>query len=163
MNEMIIVGKTTSPFGIKGEIKVISDFERASEAFVVGRKILINNKEHTITSIRFHKNKFLMGIDNLDNINLILDFIGFNVYIKRADLALKSDEYLYQDLIGARVIEDECILGVVTEIEKGKASDYLKVKKDTVDFLVPINSHYIIKVLRGEKKIYCKNAKELML
>ena len=31
MNEMIYIGKTVSTFGIKGELKVISDFEKCDK------------------------------------------------------------------------------------------------------------------------------------
>ena len=70
MNEMIFIGKTVSTHGIKGELKVISEFERKDLAFQVGKTVLINNIEHRISSIRYHKNYILMGIDDLDNINL---------------------------------------------------------------------------------------------
>ena len=43
MNELIIIGKTVSTHGIKGELKVISDFEYTDKAYVIGNKILINN------------------------------------------------------------------------------------------------------------------------
>lgn len=162
MNEMILIGKTTAPFGIKGEIKVISDFERANDAFVVGKKVLINNIEHTITSIRFHKNKYLMGIDNLNNINNILDFIGFNVYIARRDLNLKEDDYLYTDLIRAQVMENNEVLGEVIEILKGNSTDYLKVKGKK-EFLIPIIPEYIISFDNNKKIIYTKMAKNLII
>ena len=39
MNEMIYIGKTVSTFGIKGELKVISDFEKCDKAYKIGNKI----------------------------------------------------------------------------------------------------------------------------
>ena len=56
MNEMIYIGKTVSTFGIKGELKVISDFEYCDKAYKVGNKVLINNIEHIMLPFsRFHK------------------------------------------------------------------------------------------------------------
>ena len=49
MNEMIYIGKTVSTFGIKGELKVISDFEYCDRAYQVNKKILINNIEQRFT------------------------------------------------------------------------------------------------------------------
>ena len=97
MNEMIYIGKTVSTFGIKGELKVISDFEKCDKAYKIGNKILINNIEHVISGIRYHKNYILLEIDDLKNINNILKYVGFNIYIKRMDLHLEENEFLYKD------------------------------------------------------------------
>ena len=107
MNEMIYIGKTVSTFGIKGELKVISDFEYCDKAYKVGNKVLINNIEHIISSIRYHKNYVLLKIDNLNNINDILKYVGFNIYIKRLDLNLSKDEFLYKDLINSEVVDED--------------------------------------------------------
>ena len=56
MNEMVYIGKTVSTFGIKGELKVISDFEFCDKAYKINNKILINNIEHIISGVRYHKN-----------------------------------------------------------------------------------------------------------
>ena len=44
MNEMIYIGKTVSTFGIKGELKVISDFEKCVKAYKVGNKTMYISK-----------------------------------------------------------------------------------------------------------------------
>ena len=134
MNEMIYIGKTVSTFGIKGELKVISDFEYCDRAYQIDKKILINNIEHVISGIRYHKNYVLLKIDNLNNINDILKYVGFNIYIKRIDLGLKEDEYLYKDLINSEVIDaDNTKLGKVIEILNG--NNVLIKVKGTKEFL----------------------------
>lgn len=161
MNELVIIGKTISTFGIKGELKVFSDFERKLEAFKVNKKIIINNIEHVITSIRYHKNLILMGIDNLDNINDVLDFVGFNIYIPRSDLELKEDEYLYTDLVGATVIDDDNTnLGIVKEVLKGIQNDFIKVSCDK-EFLIPLTHNYIHKFDNSKKVVYTNKARDL--
>ena len=130
MNEMIYIGKTVSTFGIKGELKVISDFEYCDRAYQVNKKILINNIEHVISGIRYHKNYVLLKIDNLNNINDILKYVGFNIYIKRIDLGLKGCEYLYKDLINSEVIDDDNTkLGKVIEVLNAN-NVLIKVKGD---------------------------------
>lgn len=160
MNELIIIGKTTAPFGIKGEIKVVSDFERCNDAFIKGRTIMINNINHKITSIRYHKNKILMGIDNLDNINLILDYIGYNIYMARDELNLSNDEYLYSDLIGCKVMDRDELIGTVKNIEYGTNNDYIRVVDDK-EFLIPLIPEYINNFDHNEKILYTKGAKDL--
>lgn len=162
MNEMIYIGKTVSTFGIKGELKVISDFEYCDRAYQLDKKILINNIEHVISGIRYHKNYVLLKIDNLNNINDILKYVGFNIYMKRIDLGLKEDEYLYKDLINSDVIDDDNTkLGKVIEILNG--NNVLIKVKGTKEFFIPLIDNYINKFDLDKKILYTKNAKELIL
>lgn len=160
MNEMIYIGKTVSTFGIKGELKVISDFEYCDKAYKVGNKILINNIEHIISSIRYHKNYVLLKIDNLNNINDILKYVGFNIYIKRLDLNLSKDEFLYKDLINSEVVdEDDTKLGKIIEVVNG-INVLIKVK-GTKEFYIPLINNYVKRFDLDKKILYTKNAKEL--
>lgn len=160
MNEMIYIGKTVSTFGIKGELKVISDFEYCDKAYKVGNKVLINNIEHIISSIRYHKNYVLLKIDNLNNINDILKYVGFNIYIKRLDLNLSKDEFLYKDLINSEVIdEDDKKLGKIIEVVNG-INVLIKVK-GTKEFYIPLIDNYVKRFDLDKKILYTKNAKEL--
>ena len=161
MNEMIYIGKTVSTFGLKGELKVISDFEYCDRAYQVNKKILINNIEHVISGIRYHKNYVLLKIDNLNNINDILKYVGFNIYIKRIDLGLKGCEYLYKDLINSEVIDDDNTkLGKVIEVLNG--NNVLIKVKGSKEFLIPLIDNYISKFDLNKKILYTKNAKELI-
>ncbi|MBS5862779.1 MAG: 16S rRNA processing protein RimM [Firmicutes bacterium] len=161
MNEMIYIGKTVSTFGIKGELKVISDFEYCDRAYQVNKKILINNIEHVISGIRYHKNYVLLKIDNLNNINDILKYVGFNIYIKRIDLGLKGCEYLYKDLINSEVIDDDNTkLGKIIEVLNG--NNVLIKVKGSKEFLIPLIDNYISKFDLNKKILYTKNAKELI-
>ena len=160
MNEMIYIGKTVSTFGIKGELKVISDFEKCDKAYKVGNKILINNIEHIITKVRYHKNYILLEIDNLKNINDILKYVGFNIYIKRLDLHLDADEFLYKDLIGASVIDNFTNLGTIIDISYN-INLLVKVKGEK-EFYIPFVNEYIEKFDLSKKILYTKNAKDLI-
>ncbi len=160
MNEMIYIGKTVSTFGIKGELKVISDFEYCDKAYKVGNKVLINNIEHIISGIRYHKNYVLLKIDNLNNINDILKYVGFNIYIKRLDLNLSKDEFLYKDLINSEVVdEDDTKLGKIIEVVNG-INVLIKVK-GTKEFYIPLIDNYVKRFDLDKKILYTKNAKEL--
>lgn len=162
MNEMIYIGKTVSAFGIKGELKVISDFEKCDKAYKIGNKILINNIEHVISGIRYHKNYILLEIDDLKNINNILKYVGFNIYIKRMDLHLEENEFLYKDLINSDVIDnDGSNLGKIIEARQG-VNLLIKVK-GSKEFYIPYVDEYIIKFDLNNKKLYTKNAKDLIL
>lgn len=161
MNEMVCIGKSVSTFGIKGELKVISDFEYLDKAYKVGKKVLINNIMHEVSGVRYHKKYVLLKIDNINDINDILEYVGFNIYIRRMDLGLENGEYLYKDLIGAKVMEDGVILGCVKEVIRG-ANKLLKVSGEN-NFYIPLVSEYITEFIIEEKILVTKNAKDLII
>ena len=155
---MIVIGKTVSTHGIKGELKVVSNFEYKEKAYIIDNKILINNIEHTISSVRYHKQYILLGIDDLTNINDVLEFVGYNIYIARSDLKLDENEYLLKDLVGLDVIDDSKSIGKVSEIVMGNSSNYIRINDE---FLVPIIPEYIVKIDINNKQIITKNADSL--
>ena len=161
MNEMIFIGKSTSTFGIKGELKVRSDFNYLDKAYKIGNVILINNIEHKISGVRYHKNHVLLKIDNLENINDVLDYVGYNIYIKRSDLNLRSNEYLDSDLINSDVINDGINLGKVIDVIRG-SNTLIKVS-GKVMFYIPYVDEYIINFDLENKKLYTKNCENLIM
>ena len=161
MNEMIFIGKSTSTFGIKGELKVRSDFNYLDKAYKIGNVILINNIEHKISGVRYHKNHVLLKIDNLENINDVLDYVGYNIYIKRSDLNLSSNEYLDSDLINSDVINDGINLGKVIDVIRG-VNPLIKVR-GKVMFYIPYVDEYIINFDLENKKLYTKNCENLIM
>ena len=54
--DKVYIGKIVSTHGIKGEVRIISDFLYKEKVFVVGNKLIIDDKEYTINSYRSHKN-----------------------------------------------------------------------------------------------------------
>ena len=162
IDELVLIGKTVSTHGIKGELKVISDFNYLDNAYKVNNEIMINNIMHKITSVRYHKNYILLGIDNIDNINNVLAYVGYNIYINRSKLNLNDNEYLYSDLINSKVINNEQELGIIKEIIKGVSYDYVKVI-GVKEFMIPLIEKYIIRFDINKKVLYTNNADELII
>ena len=157
MSNKLYLGYICGTHGIKGELKVISDFERKDIAFKVNNKILIDDEEHVISSVRYHQNKILITIDSLNDINDVLKYLKKDIYIQRDNLEITG--YLMEDLIGFKVVDDK-ELGVVKDILITKAGYLLEVDRN---FYIPFVPYYVKKVLITEKTIYVNNAKELIL
>lgn len=155
----ILVGKITGVFGIKGELKVLSDFEMPEKVFKMNNKILINEEEHIITNIRFHNNKYLMEIDNLKDINLVNKYRESNVYFNYANMELSADEYLLADLLNIDVYNEEQLIGKVTEVIDSKQNPLIKINNT---FYIPLKSSFIKNINMTEKKIICQNIEELI-
>lgn len=156
--EYIYVGVITSLFGIKGELKVLSYFEFAEKVFIKDNYIYIDNEKHLITNVRIHKNKYLVEIDNLKDINLVDKYRGLDIYFDKKDLKLKDGEYLLEDLIDLEVINNEEVVGFVTEVINVLRNPLIKVNDK---FYIPVKGDFIIKI--DKNKIICKRLEELMI
>ena len=114
--EKLLIGKYVSTHGIKGEIRIKSNFKYKEKVFVVGNIIYIGDKEFIINSYRVHKEYDMITLDGINNINDILFLKGSLVYIDKENLKLKSNEYLDSDLIGLDVYVDNELKGKVLDI-----------------------------------------------
>ena len=156
--EKILLGTITGAFGLKGELKVLSDFEIPDKAFKINNQIYLNEEEHLITNVRFHKNKYLIQIDNIKDINLLKDYRNYKVYIKYSSLNLESHEYLLKDLINLDVYNKEELIGKVTNVSLNKNNPLINVNNR---FYIPLKSDFITNINIKDKKIIGNNLEEL--
>ena len=163
MNELVCIGKVINFFGIKGELKVLTNFDKKELVYKVGMPIKIKEEDLTITSIRVHKNYYLIRVNDINDINKITKYIGYNIYVKKEDIILEEDDYLLEELIGATVIEGNKNIGKVTEIYTSNYNNYVKVLYNKKSFLIPIIKEYIIKFDREKKILYTNNALSLII
>ncbi|HOP65760.1 MAG TPA: ribosome maturation factor RimM [Bacilli bacterium] len=164
MEEYVLVGKIVNTHGIKGELKIISDFELKSKVFKVNKEIFIGplKEPFKISSYRHHQIFDMVTLNGLNDINDVLKYKNYHVYIKRSSLNLKDTDYLMKELIGFDVMENKNSLGKVIDIIYNSKQTLLKVKK-TKEFYIPFVDNYILKVDALSKKIYTKNAEDLIL
>ena len=113
--EKIVIGKYVNTHGIKGEIRIKSDFKYKNKVFVVGNIIYIKDNKYIINSYRIHKDYDMITLKGINDINDIIFLKGSLVYFDYSNLNLTSDEYLDEDLIGLKVYTDE-FKGIVTGI-----------------------------------------------
>ncbi len=163
MEELIIVGKVINFFGIKGELKVKSNFDKKEKVFKEGNHILINNEVLKITSVRIHKNNYLIRVNDIFDINLVTKYIGYNVYFRKSDLGLTDKEYILEELIGATVMDNLDNIGEVIEIYTSSNMNYIKVEYNNKTYLIPLIDEYIDYFNRDTKTIYTNNGKSLCL
>ena len=149
--EFINIGKIVNTHGIKGELRILSDFRHKDKVFKVGMKFYVGKEkqEFTVNSYRFHKIFDMVTFEGFTNINEVLYLKGRQVYINKEDLVLDDGEMYIEDLIGYDVIIGEKVLGKVTGVMyNSKANDNLKVG----DVLIPYVKELIIKI--EDNKIY---------
>lgn len=154
--EYIHIGNVVNTHGIKGEIRIISYFEHKDKVFVPNNYIYIGDlrDEYRITSYRKHKNYDMIMLEGYNNINQVLYLLKQKVYVKKAELSLKANEYCYSELIGFEVFVKEEKKGFVSDIYLiDQVRRIMEVKTNNGIVKVPIHDDFIKSVDTRDKKI----------
>lgn len=159
----VLIGKLVNTHGLKGEVRILSDFRYKDRVFIPNMKIYIGKekKEETISTYRHHKIFEMITMESYNDINEVLKYKGEYVFINREDLVLKENEYLDTDLINLNVYIDNKIIGQVKKIEKYSKNELFVVKGQEKDYLIPYNFD-IIKISLKEKRIDVENINGLI-
>lgn len=147
----VFIGKIVSCHGIKGELKILSDFQYKDKVFVVGNKLIIDDREYIIRSYRVHKNFDMVTLDSYKDINEVLFLLKKNVYFDKNNLNLESYEILDEDLITYKVLTNTGKVGIIKEIFK--ASETNKIIRVLFDKEVLIPISFIKKIDKDKKEI----------
>ena len=99
MNKLLI-GKYVTTHGIKGEIRIKSDFNEKEKVFKVGNEIIID-KPYIINSYRVHKGYDMVTLEGVNRIEDVINLKNSTVYIDRDKYF--TDEVIEDDLIGYKV------------------------------------------------------------
>lgn len=160
MNEYILIGKIVNTHALKGEVRLISDFEYKEKVFVINNELYIGkekNKE-TIETYRKHKNFDMIKFKGIETINEVIKYKGQKVYILKETLNLGEDEILIDELINMQVVFNNEILGEVEEYRNDSGNKIIKVSGK----YIPYNKNFIEKIDKKERKIYYKNIEGLI-
>ncbi len=158
--EFIYLGKITSFHGIKGEIRIKSNFDYKEKAFKVHNKIYIDKQAYTIKSYRRHKDYEMITIDGYSDLNHVLFLKNKKVYIDKETLNLEKDELVDEDYIGLKVIFDKKEQGRIKNIYKiSLKKKIFVVEYKTKEVFVPFE--LVEKIDLKNKKVYISYVKGL--
>lgn len=152
----VLIGKIVNTHGLKGELRIISDFKYKKYVFKKDMKIYIGKNKtcEVINSYRYHKIYDMITLVGYNNIDEVLKYKGEYVFINKEDLTLGKNEYLDEDLIGLKVYVDEELKGTVKKIENYKNNSLLVVRNNDKDYLIPYNFDIIKEIDLKKKQIY---------
>ena len=162
--EYISIGKIVNTHGIKGEVRILSNFKYKDKALKQGKTIYIGkekNKE-TINSYRKHKIFDMITLHGITNINDVLKYKGKNIFTTRQDLNLSEDEYLEEDLIGMNILVNGKKVGILKDYIKDKYQDRIIIEKKGIQYQVPFVPDIIENINIKEKHIKIKEIKGLL-
>ena len=151
--DKVYIGKIVSTHGIKGEIRILSDFPYKNKVFVVGNKLIIDDKEYEIKSYRVHKNFDMVTLDNYYDINEVLFLMKKDVYFDKDNLNLNDNEILDEELINYEVLTNDGKKGIIKEIFMASSNNkIIRVMLDK-EYLIPVNSPMLEKIDKKNKCI----------
>ena len=155
----VLIGKLVNTHGLKGEVRILSDFKYKEKVFIPGMKIYIGKDKvcEEISTYRHHKIFEMITMNGYDNIDQVLKYKGDYVFVNKADIKLNTGEYLDEDIIGLKVYTDNKYLGIVKKIENHNSNLVLFVLGDNKDYLIPYNFEIILNVDLNKKEMQVKN------
>ena len=158
----IKIGELVNTHGIKGEVRIISDFKYKEEVFKIKNNLYIgkNKEKLVINSYRKHKIFDMVTFVGLNNINDVLIYKGENVFIKKDEINI--DGYFDEDLIGIDAYSNDTYIGKITGILKGVKNDNLIIENNKIKNLVPNIPEFIEKIDLQNKKLYIKEIEGLL-
>ena len=136
----IYIGKITSTHGLKGELKLKTNFKYLDKVLKKDFNLFIDDEKVSINSYRNHNGTILIAFNDLLDINKVEYLRNKDVYVLREDLNLKDNEYVFEDYINKECyFNDKCI---------GKSSDIVDCGNQNYclvigEFLIPLNDKFI--------------------
>ena len=150
--DKVYIGKIVSTHGIKGELKILSDFDFKDKVFVVGKKLIIDDKEYEIKSYRVHKNFDMVTLDDYTDINEVLFLLKKDVYVSKDSLDFNNDEILDSELMTYKVLTNTGKIGIIKEIFMAGPNKILRVELDR-EVLIPMNSPMIVEINKESEEV----------
>lgn len=163
------IGKTV---GIKGDMK-FHDKSDFPEQFY-DNSTFFTNKNSTITLSEVNHDRGTIKIDGINTVEDAKKFTNLKLYTTREESRktchLEDGEYFWFDLEDCEVIEDGKVLGIVEDIDRIAATNYLNVLtcKELTDkgfakkFLVPFVEQFKVSVDIDKKIIAVKGAMDIL-
>ncbi len=154
--EYIFVGEIVNTHGVKGEVRIISDFKYKNKVFEKNFTLYVGRfkDELKVNTYRCHKIYDMVTFKGINNINDVIMYKGDNVYINKQDLVV--DGLFDEQLIGLEVYYKEQSIGHVEHVVNNNAHDLLVIKSNNKKHLVPNLDEFIEKIDLENMKIYIK-------
>lgn len=158
--EYVCIGKLVNTHGIKGEVKLLSNFEYKDKAFVVGMNFYIGEDKEkvTVNSYRHHKVFDMVTFKEYNYINDVLKFKNKLVYVLKPDLALDNNSILDREYIGMNAYYEGVLVGKVNDIINNNGYKLMLIGTK----FVPFNKEFISSVSVTKNELILKNVEGLL-
>lgn len=159
--DYIYIGDIVNTHGLKGEVRIVSDFKFKDSVFKLGMNFYIgkNKNKEVVASYRKHKTFDMVSFEERNHIEDVLIYKNESVYVNREDLVYEG--YLDEDLIGLDVYCSDKHIGHVDSILKTNAHEILVVQNGS-KHMIPNIDEFIENVDLENKRLDIKFMKGLL-
>lgn len=153
--KLVFIGYITGPFGLNGEVKIVSETNYKNEIFKVGNNLYIDGSPYKIISTKKNNKYEIIGFENINSIEKTNFILKKEVYVNKNEINISS--YLIGELPLASVYDNKVLLGKVSEVLYNKNCTYIKVN----NLIIPLIDNFIEKIDVNKSAIYVKNIGDL--
>lgn len=148
----IKIGKIVNTHALKGEVRLISNFEFKDRVFKKDFILYIGQFKtpEVIETYRIHKQYDMIKFVGIDYINDVLKYKGEIVYINEEDLKLNDEEILEGDYINYQVYAENKNIGQIEEYRSDNGNKMIRLNGK----FIPYNKDFINKIDKENKIIY---------
>lgn len=141
--EFIEAGRIVNTHGVAGEVKIEVWLDSPQFMKRFGR-LYIDGAEHKVSAARVHKTFLLVKLEGVDDVNAAMRLKGRTAYIRREDARLPRGAYFIQDIIGAKVVDEQGReIGLLAEVLETPASRVYVVQGER-EHLIPAVPEFIM-------------------
>ena len=169
--EQFYIAQIGRTIGLWGDLKLKlhTDFP---EQFKVGSTFKSDRGELTIADVNFTRGIIrFTGYESIDSAKKLTNAkIYTDLKETQENCTLEEGQHFYFDIEGCTVVQGDLVLGVVDDIQRMVDIDYLVIHTDDAlveegfskNFLLPYIDRYVLATNTEEKKIYTKDAKDIL-
>ncbi len=143
--ELIKVGKITTAFGVKGELKVKSDSDCIKKNFKHSLYIYLKDElvELKIEGIKGTEDKKMVKFDKFNSLNEVENIKNVDIYVEECNLPkLAKDEFYIKDLIGMPCFVDGKEISKVNNVREYPQGLYLVLEVEGKTKLIPFINEF---------------------
>lgn len=142
--DMAVVGRVARAHGIKGQVIVNPETDFPGERFKSGAELFVSRgggiERIMLTTVRFHRDRPVIGIDGVEDMNAASKLAGLELRIPAGRLAeLPAGSYYRHDLVGCRIeTSGGQLVGTVKAVEGDAGGSRLVIDTPGGEVLVPL-------------------------
>ena len=148
----VYIGKIVNTHALKGEVRLISDFEFKDRVFKSGVTFYMGQFKtpEIVETYRPHKQFDMVKFVGIDYINDVVKYKGDSVYVDESILNLKDDEILDSEFTNMSVYIDDKLIGKIEEYRNDNGNKMIRVNNK----FIPYNKDFVSKIDKKNHIIY---------
>ena len=144
-NPFIEAGRIVNTHGVRGEVKIEVWLDSPQFFKSFKRLVLDSGEELKVLGAKTHKGFVIARLAGVDDVNAAMRLKGKNVSVRREDAALPKGAFFLQDIIGAKVVDEEGKeIGILSEVMETPASNIYVIKGES-EHLIPAVPEFVLK------------------